>query len=330
MKKKIENGENIYNIDKKDRTKIERQIFTDAGISSSSAQKGGFLMELIMSMVQEHLVKAEGDNVHFNVIHSGDTKVRPDITITTKLEIESIFQGAFKTIREENITDRESINKIYNDINEKLEKIDSGWIVHENLKNYSLGGDFFESLGGFSAGSAIPITTFKALLESNNAAGINPAQLVGLVKQMIPGSWMIKNQGYMRDVVKDFVGSAISHFLFDDIATVGQTMERFKGVTGHQIHLFYLDGFFVPLSLYLRLLGEAFTEAEQNIDELVRVDIKTPGSITYQKKEDLQAQGISQLWTSAEWEQQREDADAITISYHFLHNFVNLIHELTS
>jgi hypothetical protein len=58
------------------------------------------------------------------------------------------------------------------------------------------------------------------------------------------------------DTACRFIATYIGYFLFDDL----QIDEMMPGLTTQAIHLFNLDGIYIPLSVFLRAAYMAFTK----------------------------------------------------------------------
>lgn len=289
-----------------------------------NAQKGGTLMEYVMSMVNAALAQSGGSNIH--VSHTGPTGVRPDIMVGFGVDLDFV-DSSLKSMGNDH-SRQNAINK-FNEIYNRLGKINEGWIVHENLKNYTLNSGFM-SRGGFSAissNSAIPLNEFQSLIGQAGGVGVDPAQVCNLVRQLIPGSLMMETNGGIKAEIEGAIASTVMMFLFDDIATIGRRMESLQGITGHQIHLFYLDGFYVPLSIYLRHMGQAFVEFE-NVVGYAKAHINTPGGLRWAEKEEAQLRNEPVMWFSSDWESQKADADSITITMNFLGSFTQFMSSL--
>ena len=79
---------------------------------------------------------------------------------------------------------------------------------------------------------------------------------------------------YMEEA-RESVAACAAYMLFDDFETIGNEVAGAPSVIGNQIHLFYLNGFYVTLSILLDRLADAFSEINQQIPtSLVNVRIR--------------------------------------------------------
>ena len=110
-------------------------------------------------------------------------------------------------------------------------------------------------------------------------------------------------------VVSDNISSLIGYFLFDDI-------DMDVGLKVDAIHLFNLNGIYVPLSSFLFAAYEAFFSTNYNFDGFIQTNYN-PEPIAYEKQKNLTAQS---------WEMVRnEKLKQKTLSIHFLKNFSSFI-----
>lgn len=274
-----------------------------------SFQKGGSVQEHLAALTMNTFAKMRLSNQDFNInLKSqaiGEKEYRPDIITTINLdgtieEIENIINSTQGTSRESSrIAAREII--------EMLKKLDSGFIIYSNVKNYQLGNNF----DGFSAGSNMFLRQyFNLLSEIQDSKKLS--QFVTAIMNTLSGA-IGEDQ---KTSLEDLIAQDIAYFLYDDFETIGEA--EMKGAKS--LHIFLLSDFYVPLSFFLRLLGEAFINLQTNISSYVDTTIYS-GTIKYNEG----PYGIEK------WEDQRETAlDEINIGIKFLRNFRSIMIEMLS
>lgn len=204
---------------------------------------------------------------------------------------------------------------------------EKGFLIFVNAKNWSLGKKFKkgygkDSFGGYSAGTPIDLTTWDDIMHKMNVRG---RDFIFTILQMIPHA--IGNPdgtGDKLEQVSIMFERAIGSALFDDFDAV----DPFKTQKGARIvHLLYLNGIYIPLSVYYSLLSQAFYKAEEarRRDELVEVRFKMPNDIKYPNQEDEEADIAAgkKPWV----EQSNEALKTIKVSYHFFKGFQDFMKE---
>lgn len=274
-----------------------------------SFQKGGSVQEHFAALVMNTFSKMKISNQDFNITLEsravGEKEYRPDIITTINLdgtieEIENIINSTQGT-------SRESSRIAAKEIIEMLKKLNSGFIIYSNVKNYQLGSNF----GGFSAGSNMILRQyFNLLSEIQDSKKLS--QFVTAIMNTLSGA---VGEG-QKASLEDLIAQDIAYFLYDDFETIGEV--ETKGAKS--LHIFLLSDFYVPLSFFLRMLGEAFTDIQADITSYVDTTIYS-GTIKYNEG----PYGIEK------WEDQRETAlDEITIGIKFLRNFRSIMTEMLS
>ena len=274
-----------------------------------SFQKGGSVQEHFAALVMNTFSKMKISNQDFDITLEsravGEKEYRPDIITTINLdgtieEIENIINSTQGT-------SRESSRIAAKEIIEMLKKLNSGFIIYSNVKNYQLGSNF----GGFSAGSNMVLRQyFNLLSEIQDSKKLS--QFVTAIMNTLSGA---VGEG-QKASLEDLIAQDIAYFLYDDFETIGEV--EAKGAKS--LHIFLLSDFYVPLSFFLRMLGEAFTDIQADITSYVDTTIYS-GTIKYNEG----PYGIEK------WEDQRETAlDEITIGIKFLRNFRSIMTEMLS
>ena len=131
-------------------------------------------------------------------------------------------------------------------------------IVEISAKNYTLGNNF----QGFTAQDKVTIDNFAATLE---AYGYNNERLDPLVFALLNTGPDTLRQG--TDEICKNISTLIAYFLFDDIDMDLNTPAK-------AIHLFNLDGIYVPLSSFLFAAYDSLKDFEKASKDYVSVSYR--------------------------------------------------------
>lgn len=201
---------------------------------------------------------------------------------------------------------------------------DKGFMIMINSKNYTLNWHFRNgymdkdgnqlSAGGYSAGSPINLVAWDDMMHKMNIHG---RDFIFTIMQLIPGAIGNPSGGNEKlEQVSDMFARAIGSALFDDFEPEDPYLNNKKSDL-RTIHLLYLNGVYVPLSVFYTLLSEAFGNLQEglNRNELIKVEFNLPDNILYPTQADQK--GIDKPWSV----QSNAALTAITVSYHFLSGF---------
>ena len=270
-------------------------------VSKSRFSKGGLTLEYLENYISSALLSGtiQNEGVKISVkggsTHSGSSQMKADNIMTFDIDL-SIIERAIETISSQQ-TSRENIVREINNLTTQLADIHSGFIIYSSAKNYTMS----KSFEGFSAGSPVSVATMRNIT--------NDKTKMGAILQTIDGA--VGKEA--REDIKFSIAEDIAYYLFDDFATLGSDSQT--GATA--LHLFDLDGIYVPLSVLLHKIARAIESVRKVPTSLINVSIITPSKILYEKN--------SSQPTDA-WAQQREDAVNNTkISIHFFKDFFNMI-----
>ena len=199
---------------------------------------------------------------------------------------------------------------------------DNSFMIFVNAKNWTLNKNFEKGyangLGGYSAGAAIDLNAWDDMMHQMNIRG---RDFIFTILQMIPGAIGNPNgDGKKMEEVSLMFERAIGSALFDDFEPDDPFRNNKK--SGLKIvHLLYLNGVYIPLSVFYTLLSEAFGELQNSLerDDLVQVKFTLPEKIKYPKQEDEDEDLAAgkKPWV----EQSNEALDKIKVSYSFMRGF---------
>lgn len=304
------------NMTQEDRKKVYTEAKKKISNGTDRYRQGGFTREYLTNVVAQMVidglkrvdgVKITGGTAH----HTGNiSQMKADNILTFNIPA-NIVNDAFSKI--ENGGTRKKNVGIIKQLGEKLSNIDDGYIVYTSSKNYTINKGF-KRRGGFSSGEDITLGTFKGLLQDSPFAS-HAYSMVGGIMQLLKGA---VGHGRKNEYVTA-IARYVAYFLFDDIGSIGTNI---KGSSPTALHLFDLDGIYIPLSFFLDLLANAFASIQKTQPtNLVKVDIKgADRTIMYP---------YPQEYTTEMWHNQGQDAlNNIKISVKFLADFQKIITNL--
>ena len=270
-------------------------------------QRGGYSLEAvennILKIVADGLNKG---NIKATVIQSGHTGAKADNIMTFNFNMENVL----KELETKERVSREKNINLFNKINRKLQYVNDGYIVYSSAKNYTLNAGF-KSRGGFM-GESIGLKSFSQIMERIHK---NSNMLVGAILQTLEGAVGDKE---LENNIKQTIAQDIAYFLFDDFNAIGRGSQA--------IHIFNLNGIYIPLSYLLYALGQAIEDAEKDPRRIVKVDIRKP-VIEFPTREE-QADWMAKNQGENPWHHQRDEAyKKVAIEVHFLANFQSLIQQ---
>jgi hypothetical protein len=210
-------------------------------------------------------------------------------------------------IVDKHYANREETVNAYKQLNNYLSKMNDGFVVYTNAKDYSLvkdsgkGGYFFQ---GFSAGAPISLSSLEGVI-ANTPGG--SADIIGQIMSTMDGAIYSDR----IDELEKELCSKMAYLLFDDVLTIGKTTPA----PGKAIHLLLLDGVYIPLSYLFFLMAQAIEEVTEDPDDIFKVTI-SPGSIAFPNPP----------WGPGKWSEQKNIAySQIKISAIFLRNFASVV-----
>lgn len=270
-------------------------------VSTGHYQKGGLTLEYLENYLASALFSGEISNEGIQIkmqgsaIHTGASEIKADNIFTFGFD-NSVVDETLKSLEGEGVSRERNIEAIKN-LTEKLQNLKDGYIIYSSAKNYSL-SEYFK---GFSQGSPISVSTLKKITKDKTK--------MGAILQTAEGA---VGRKYIEEI-RLSIAEDIAYFLFDDISTIGTNDNPVKA-----LHIFDLDGIYIPLSVLLFKIGKAIEETQKAPASLISVDIKAP-RILYENAEE---------YSMEMWNEQRKAAKANTkVSAHFFKDFFNFMQQ---
>lgn len=200
----------------------------------------------------------------------------------------------------------------------------NGFMLFVNSKNYTLNWHFRNgymdkngnqvSPGGYSAGSPINLVAWDDMMHKMNIRG---RDFIFTIMQLIPGAIGNPTGGEAKlEEVSAMFARAIGSALFDDFEPDDPYTDSNKADL-RTIHLLYVNGIYIPLSVFYSLLSQAFGDFQESLNQndLIKVEFHLPDNILYPTQDDQK--GVDKPWGV----QSNAALQEITVAYHFLSGF---------
>lgn len=287
-----------YNNVKDALTLNKGQVVSNATIHS----KGGLSLEafeqaIVSVALQEALA---GTGISVKGMNTGRFGVKADniYTIGTNISISNLLEKTSSSEREANI-------EAFSELGRQLASMNDGYVIYTNAKNYTLNSDFH----GFSAGEDFSLGKLGSILELAGQSTSSAKTIMGIALQLGAGAIGDKSNG--KETIERYIALNMAAFLFDDFTSIGES----NATGANALHIFDLNGVYVPLSVVLFKLAQAAEQTKSEVDAIVRVNLYAP-PILYPEPHT----GIGC------WNEQRQSAIANTkISIHFLKGLRDLL-----
>lgn len=273
--------------------------------SMISQAKGlhGTLQEYVLEMVANELPR---DINGGKMIGSGKSGQKADLI--------SVFDATFKiptemlASAEGDTSVREIFIKRYDNFYNTL-KSQTGNIVEVSAKNYNLTSEFFKKNGGFGAQGNITIENLQKMLSAYKYDKKRIDDLVFALTNIGPDTL-----GQGTEIVSHSLSMLIGYFLFDDI-------DMDINLDVKAIHLFNLDGIYMPLSCFLFAAYDTLKDFDTLSRDMVSVYYK-PEAVGYVSATGINGDVLNkQRWEDTVAKKQSQG----NLSIHFFREFPKYI-----
>ena len=290
-----------------------------------------------MPKVKNSIVKA------FN---TGASQTTTDVTVRATFDVDvnlgyegiervdkglnEIMENMFKVGKQEQLNQQKNIFNEYQSIEEDLKKINEelgdikkNFIIHNNVKDYKTIGSRYEA---FSGGTDWKLIPFMGLLTSLRDLGFIPGDLEFLqfaILNCLPGTVGTFN----KNGVEKYLSAFAVMMLFSDGVTMA--MELSNNIDAdtsslNVLHLFNVNGLFVPASYLLQVIYDEMTTRINDITES-GVKITIQGGIPNPREEiknypELKAPRWNRLL--------KEEKETISFKISFLASFFDILDNL--
>ena len=239
-------------------------------------------------------------------------------------ETQSDFKGVGK-----------SFENAYKELNESLlkqkelnEDLKNAFILHTSAKDYYTTAT--SEFKGFEGGTYKGLQIFDSL-DALAGAGFGETDIQWLKACAINTSKSAVGASIKTSLEK-YISIFATMLLFDDGLTIAQETVA-NAQASYQplnvLHLFNVNGFYVPSSYLLRELHTRLTTIadDMNSNKIIKVNIAT-GGIDF--KNELNYLSYNGIFNDERWEAIRNiQINAMSVRIHFLHNFMDILNELT-
>lgn len=218
-----------------------------------------------------------------------------------------------------------------NQMVEDLEALKNSFILHESVKDYVTTNNLSSSYSGFhgfESGSWKGADLINAIDGMASAVGeqIDKDMIASVLLNLTPAAVGNENE----ESFKRYLSIFVVMLSFDDGYTmVEQAMKDMPKTTANVIHLFNLNGIYVPSSAVLRLIANNFrtiTEDASELDEFANISIGT-GNLNFREYIDTIVDDDGKpkyghgRWESVSSEQMKQ----ITVTIKLLNNFRDIV-----
>ena len=286
--------------------------------TTSSSSTAGLLNEVILTEVLSNL-RAGPD---ISVEHTGGRNwQKADMIMVIKGKIDSFLDEQQRMIEEIRRNGEKSI-RLQNILatNEAMKLMDwevpgLNFIAFTNAKSASLEKHFLEQ-GGFRSGEPMPLKNFSTAIQT--ASGVNVQNANTLISALIQfGSGAVGHGSGKEEQILYRLSELIAYFLFDDFTTIGAD---FNASGTNALHLFYLNGVYIPLSFMLTNLAEAISQSWERSKDVVNITLNTVDCDSSLLNKSLGA------FTPEDWASQRDSALAGTsLTVNFMKSFQDIM-----
>jgi hypothetical protein len=196
-----------------------------------------------------------------NVYRTGASGMKADNIIT--YQISTDLSELFKTTETEKT--RSVRARSVDLLDQMFSKIgtEGGYIVEISDKNYSLTSENFAENKGFAAQTNFKLNNFDSLLAKMKVSSDIRSSLMFVLANI--DEKLVGGEA-THDICK-YIATYLGYFLFDDL----QITESMDNIKTQAIHLFNLDGVYIPLSVFLRAALYPFNKAPSKISNYVNV-----------------------------------------------------------
>ena len=294
-------------------------------VSKQRYGRGGQALEFFENFITNSLLSGtiKNDGIEISITgqstHTGASGMKADNIITFGIN-QSYLDDMLKSLEGKQVN-RTNITSAIQDMENKLKNVKEGFIIYSSAKNYVRKDKGFE---GFSGGAAIKMDVYQAVS--------GKTEVVEAIKQLLPGA--VGDTSENRENVNSAIAQHIAYLLFDDFTIDGSVKD---GPTS--LHLFDLDGIYIPLSFLLFRMAKAIKETQKNPTSVISIEIKNKNEILFPEESNYSG-GLAGYWAALGgrnsgphgkynklWTRQANEANNIEVEVHFLKDFFSFIQQ---
>lgn len=306
-------------------------------VSCSSNTSAGFTFESIETIIREGIGGKVRGSAAADVIMLGSI----DITVETNDETHKWLNNIIKAI-EDNANSKASRNEIkasyqqmnnsidnaYQQLEKLLKVLDSKedlFVYHESLKNYKSIESGESKI--FHGRELKAFTYLDELYAVQSGGGLTPPS-INYLKFLILNLFSGGIAHQYKDILEKYFSIFAGLLMFDDAVVMAQNAQLSMMADNSQVksvHLYNINGVYVPASYVLQSLYQALTEASSMIESGIQVSINDVGDAA----KSIESESTSiypKRWKEVSKMAQNETKVNIT----FLSAFLQLIEQINN
>lgn len=284
-------------------------------LNKKMARPVGFLLEQQTAAIAERaLSNIKGAKVQ----HSGAMdNMKADTFVTFNIDLPIDWYDLSEV---ESSTRARNIQRM-KQLHQAMEEGKNQFILQISDKSYSINDTFRKTYGGFTAQGKISLNNLEKIF-----AGMQVKLESGTMEQLlfalahIGENLLTQKDG--EQAAERYLASKIAYFMFDDIGIDEVENSLGANFVDGAIHVFNLNGVYIPLSVYLNALYKALRQMESNeYQDYARVNILDDNKVKYTSQKNL--------LTRENWQEvheKRYNQDLLEV--HFMGNFREIIKQM--
>lgn len=314
------------NINAKRNKGVRKFIDGAKGLNLKNEKKsralGGSVQEYVMSLLSTMGTGAQNASSAGTRVFSSEKLKADNVTIfsyETSIDSHKMAQeiaDLMDDTLQQSTSLKDSVNLMKDFHDQYLSKLDNSFIVYGSTKSYSMA----DSFRGFHGGGARSLADAVSIIQQAGIGNVAAVEkYINAAYNTGEGAIFHGRRVEIQEDLKIALMSAVAELLFDDWSTLGEV----KG-GAQAIHVLQLEGLQIPSSVFLLAAGKAMINASADMERLVRISIKLPGSIKY--PDPIKTEGGHMSEIVEKWNEQAQEAAAqSSFSVTFLTNFKTLI-----
>ena len=258
--------------------------------------QGKAFKDVIGEMFQKEIVVSMGKG--------GSTVSNISSNLSTQ---QTLFTGTFSVdIKEDNLATKKDLNKLVQSLrtyyNTYMTKLEPSLLVFESSSKLTIN----ENFRGVKRGGKL-----EELPQALNEMGLESVSndLVYKLYNTITGAIGVNYREEIREDLRLAISGCIANILFPDWESIGSS-------SSNAIHLFSINGKYIPLSYFLHSVAKALQNYERS--KPITLSLKLPDEILFPSP---QSGDVSPLWEQQRMDAQRKSSYQIT----FLKDFKSLL-----
>lgn len=267
--------------------------------------------------------KADTVSLYGNMVLTENKKISDTFLNNIVGNITNKTQSHFQEINNEMQRAYSTIDKELQILSKDSNELKNAFLLHTSVKDYMTTGT--DSFKGFKGGEYQGLSIIESL-SSLSEAGFSSVDidwlrvcLLNTAEEAVGGS----NKSSLERYISVFA----SMLLFDDGAIIAQqASENLKLTNLNVLHLFMLNGIYVPASYIMETIAEKLSSSAIDAENAIKVNI-SPGGVNFE--EELENLTNQEVWNYHRWRSiSNTQIEAMEVKIKFLLDFKDLINNL--